>query len=1212
MKTRKILSLLLSAILIFSLMQVAVAASPVWDNPPARVPANTNADLVDIELFGFKGSRIEFVDIPLEQPIEAGKYEYTLNVDMKNMWSTNRGIYVKPVAYDENSTFVINGTPHDFNVAYWASLGTVPMGGDPVTTPVVIEVTSGDGLTKQTYTLNIVNQDLYDRVRIRIIEEDLEKGTGVYQFTSIGGFASSEDCALFVGKDRAMLFDCLNGGGDGARRGGDLKKEVYKILTEKFGVANPDDFPIDVVITHAHGDHYGLVNSTTAKEYRMDGRGPGKGTVYWMIGNGNALSNAWHADPNTDVKMPLPGDIIYGPDFGKGALEFEVITVRTHEVGHLAYIYDNDADGQCTQNYIITGDCIGSGSYVFNHSNNNCIQPIFNRDMEKFWNRVKGFNGAHILSGHSWQERTRATVETGLAYVEDMYVASSMVMDDPFIGEFSTTSASAYMRQFAYGAQGMYYNDASAYDYRDNTLFKDKITPAHMLDLYLIDKVPVGNRVVSYTPLTTAYTYTSANADPMYLFTEAFGEDAVIDVTLNGAAVPFGFEGERGDRGYELKILASDNTALPGGVNNVEIKIADAASETSTVYNIYIRTINDNALYPFPNITDRVYSMAARPTIANGSYLLNDVTISAFKGGRLEPFAIPLDNPIIPASTKITDELLAVRDLTATVDSGIKTVYLVAEPTNPNLTDYTINGTKCTYPLPYKAEIKDGANVFTIVLGTGESAQTFTLTINSKALSSSYTTKQIEPGVWRIQDLGGFASNEDMYLFVGSDKATLFDTGMFNGDLRALVNELAGGKPIEVVITHNHGDHYAKVGQFADCKVYWPANDTVPASLNKDNFVYVNDGDTIVGPKFGEAPITFESIEVIGHTNGSMCYLYDNKAQGALKNSYLVTGDAVGSGSYVFYFGAGKVPMTTYAEDLKKLEAKIAKFADGFYDKDVSFKDVDGLYFLSGHSWQETENLRAMYSVMWNQSRPLQKLAGIEMVRDMRIAAEKVISGDWKGRLYTRNSGGVVEELRQMTYRQAGLWYSGWNVVPAATISAVAAPSAIVQGYAANIPVTVASSNLPSGASIVVYPQTNPTNSVAVVNGSATIHLNAADVSTVGAFTFVAEVAGTDIKATCSVEVCAAPANLWSPVVTVGPNSTVVTFASDVTFNAAKKAVTVAGAPVAGDSVTADGKVVTIAGTAAQSNDKVVISGVKYADLFPSYSFTFTLTYLTK
>ncbi len=1047
---RKVISILISIVLLCSLVQ-PIFAAPIEDAKPATIAAGVSAELIDIELFGFKGSRIEFVDIPLEQPIESGKYDYEMNVDMKNMSSGDRAIYIKPVAYDENATFVINGEPTEFNCPYRMEFGTVRKGQEAVAQPCVIEVTSGDGKTTKTYTLTFINQDMYDQIRTTILEENVGSDgkliSGVYQFTSINGFTSAEDAAIFIGKDRAILFDALNGGGDNSRRGGDLKKTIYDILTNKFGIENPDEFPIDVALTHNHGDHYGMLNTSTPEEYRLTGRGPGKGTIYWGIGDSSNLSNTLYNDPNTDLQMVFPGDTIVGPDFGNGPLSFEVMTVRTHTVGHMVYLYDNEIGGQCQESYLVGGDAIGQGSYVFNHTNSNCIMPLFSRDMEKVWNRVKGLNSLTLLTGHSWQERDRATHEVGKIYVEDMYVASTLVMDNPFIGEFTTNSASAYYRELSYGVAGLWYNPAGAYDFNTNTKIADMVTPATLLDAYLFetDPAPKANLIKSYTALSTAQTCTVSDADPLVLMAEAFGEDADIAVTLNGKDITdtLGSVSGHGALGYKVNILASDDPALDSGipgVNVLKLSISDAASETSKVYTIYIRTINDNTLYPLPDIKAETYSFSTKPSVPTNAATLNEVFISSFKGGRLEPYKIDLDTPIVPCDAKFDPAMLSNRELSATIDWSSRTskvVYIMPEPTDPNLATFTINGVACRYPIPFPAELKEGDNVFTINLGTGEKATTYTLTIHATPLWAQYDVQEIEEGVYRIRDCKGTPGDDDMYLFAGEDKAMLFDSGMGDGDLRQCVKDIlnAMGRPadlpIEVVVTHAHGDHYGKVSQFPDCKLYWPVNDAVTATFANYNITRLADGDTLVGPKFGGKAITFECIEVVGHTDGSMCYLYDNLDQKALNNSYLVSGDAVGQGKYVFNFGSGKQAVASFLRDIKKMEGKLLKFAEGFYDPDVkiSASDVSGVYFMTGHSWQETTDKREMYSPMWDAPNPMQGLAGIEAVRDMRIAAERVVSGEAQGRLYTRATWGGVEALRQLFFREASLWYNGWHIL---------------------------------------------------------------------------------------------------------------------------------------------------------------------------------------
>ncbi|MDR0672051.1 MAG: cadherin-like beta sandwich domain-containing protein, partial [Oscillospiraceae bacterium] len=251
---KRTLSAVMTACMLLGMMGGArISAAPVWDDPPAGVAQGINSSLIDIELTGFKGSRIEYMKIPLQEPIEPDKYDYVMDVDMKQFPTADKCFYVKPVAYDPNATFIINGTPCDFNVPYRFDIPSVAFSGDMQVAVCTIVVTSGDGQNQSTYTLTARSQDLYDRVKVTVLEEDLPNKRGVYQITSIDGFTTSEDASLFIGSDRALLFDALNQGGNGSRRGGDLKNTIYDILTTKFG--DDEQYPLPDIASRVYSSH---------------------------------------------------------------------------------------------------------------------------------------------------------------------------------------------------------------------------------------------------------------------------------------------------------------------------------------------------------------------------------------------------------------------------------------------------------------------------------------------------------------------------------------------------------------------------------------------------------------------------------------------------------------------------------------------------------------------------------------------------------------------------------------------------------------------------------------------------------------------------------------------------------------------------------------------------------------------------------------------
>ncbi len=160
--------------------------------------------------------------------------------------------------------------------------------------------------------------------------------------------------------------------------------------------------------------------------------------------------------------------------------------------------------------------------------------------------------------------------------------------------------------------------------------------------------------------------------------------------------------------------------------------------------------------------------------------------------------------------------------------------------------------------------------------------------------------------------------------------------------------------------------------------------------------------------------------------------------------------------------------------------------------------------------------------------------------------------------------------------------------------------SKIVAGYAAHIPATLNAAGTValslcdnSGAAIMTK---------TVASGSYMFDLAKA---VAGTYTIKA-VSGGNLVAQISIE-CVAPVDLWAPTLDTGSDETTVTFVSAVTFNPAKKAVTINGVAVDNSKVSVSGNVITIEQFAPAGESTVVVSGVKYADLFPSYTFSFTV-----
>lgn len=323
-------------------------------------------------------------------------------------------------------------------------------------------------------------------------------------------------------------------------------------------------------------------------------------------------------------------------------------------------------------------------------------------------------------------------------------------------------------------------------------------------------------------------------------------------------------------------------------------------------------------------------------------------------------------------------------DYTATIEqSYTANIYLTTQLGEGSNEAITINGVQAEPGVPFKQALKIGENIINIkVLNSKGQFNTYQLKIERADLSGIYTSEMIGPGVWRISDFGGFVGNENMYLFEGTDKAILFDTGMGKGDLPSFLKTLTS-LPIEVAITHGHGDHYKQVDEFKENTVYMSQKDSLPGGLVTDKFHWVKEGDIIdIGNR------KFEVIELPGHTMGSLLY-FDSQ------NKMVITGDAVGSGSMVWMFFPHS-SLTTYRKELEKIEDKI----EGF----------DGLTLLVGHHYQEKI--------------PLTGTTGKQYFTDMRIVTNKVLKGELVGKLAFRVSQDGTIEMRQSYYGLAGLWYN--------------------------------------------------------------------------------------------------------------------------------------------------------------------------------------------
>jgi len=158
---------------------------------------------------------------------------------------------------------------------------------------------------------------------------------------------------------------------------------------------------------------------------------------------------------------------------------------------------------------------------------------------------------------------------------------------------------------------------------------------------------------------------------------------------------------------------------------------------------------------------------------------------------------------------------------------------------------------------------------------------------------TAYVSEEILPGVRMIRD----SDNDKMFLLKGGNKYALIDSGQGRGELQKYLAQYTGGLPIEVIFTHNHGDHIGQADQFVRSSSEHIGEPDlpglqrllktrgIPGDLIAQHVSAIHNGDRI---DLGDRALVV--YDVPGHTDGSLV-VFDEQ------NGYLFTGDSYGSNS---------------------------------------------------------------------------------------------------------------------------------------------------------------------------------------------------------------------------------------------------------------------------------------------------------------------------
>ena len=158
---------------------------------------------------------------------------------------------------------------------------------------------------------------------------------------------------------------------------------------------------------------------------------------------------------------------------------------------------------------------------------------------------------------------------------------------------------------------------------------------------------------------------------------------------------------------------------------------------------------------------------------------------------------------------------------------------------------------------------------------------------------------QINDDTWRIED-GGVR----FFLFCGTERAALIDTGMNQPEARSIAESLTD-LPLILINTHADPDHISGNGAFKEFYMSPAEEENYRAHKGQGRLIPVREGDVI---ELGGRPLKI--IDIPGHTPGSIAILDEKKR-------VLVSGDSVQDGR-IFMFGRQR-NMERYAESLRHL-----------------------------------------------------------------------------------------------------------------------------------------------------------------------------------------------------------------------------------------------------------------------------------------------------
>ncbi len=238
---------------------------------------------------------------------------------------------------------------------------------------------------------------------------------------------------------------------------------------------------------------------------------------------------------------------------------------------------------------------------------------------------------------------------------------------------------------------------------------------------------------------------------------------------------------------------------------------------------------------------------------------------------------------------------------------------------------------------------------------------------------------------------------ESMYLVCGSEQAVLIDTGSSAMSVYPVIRDLYRG-PVDVALTHAHFDHMYHCDAFrnvslheADLRAWRTLLGPVVAlssigsgkkakRYETGSYRPLREGDVL---SLGGRELLV--IHAPGHTPGSVLFV-------DVRDRLIFTGDAIGSGDYVWMWMPGCLCLTDYQDTLTHLQKALAPYA--------------GFQMLGGHR---------------KQGQPFNEdgfLLDMNVISDLQTLCGQVLAGESPVVRTERNFGFLTSLYR---YGTAGL-----------------------------------------------------------------------------------------------------------------------------------------------------------------------------------------------